>query len=234
MGSAEAPKGEETDDRGAERTAANLLHPRRRLSEELELILQEFDVETVTLRDVIDVLHGRGYVLLVMLLTLPFCTPLPLPGLSTPIGLIIALIGARLACGQRPWLPARLLDTRLPPETFRKVFVITRRLVLAFERLLHPRLLWVTNSARLDQVHALPIVICAGLLLLPLPVPLTNTVPAWAVLLIAGGLLERDGLFILAGYLATFFAIAFFTAIGFLGFGAVDIIWKWLASRTLG
>jgi hypothetical protein len=203
-------------------------NPRQRLSDELALILREFDVETVTLREVIGVLHGRGYVLLVMLLTLPFCTPLPLPGLSTPIGLIIALIGVRLACGQKPWLPARLLDTRLPPETFRKVFVITRGLVVGFEKLLRPRLLWVTQSARLDQLHAVPIVICALLLLLPLPVPFSNVVPAWAVLLVAGGLLERDGAAIAVGYLATLLALAFFAAIGVLGVEAGDIIWKWL------
>jgi hypothetical protein len=34
-------------------------------------------------------------------------------------------------------------------------------------------------------------------LLLPLPIPFTNSFPAWAILLMAGGiLLERDGLFI--------------------------------------
>jgi hypothetical protein len=207
---------------------------RRRLSEELEAIVHEFDVETVTLREVVAVLHGRGYVLLVMLLTLPFCTPVPLPGLSTPIGFLIALIGVRLALGEKPRLPARLLDKRLPPEKFRRVFVITRRLVLAFEKFLRPRLLWVTRSARLDQLHAVPIVVCALLLLLPLPVPFSNVVPAWAVLLVAGGLLERDGAFIIAGYVSTVVAVVFFVAIAILGLGAVDIIWQWLIQAWRG
>ena len=35
----------------------------RRLSEELAMILREFEVETVTMREVIGLLHGRGYVL---------------------------------------------------------------------------------------------------------------------------------------------------------------------------
>ena len=51
--------------------------PPRRLSEELELILREFDVEEVTLREVMAVLHGRGFILLILLLSLPFCTPIP-------------------------------------------------------------------------------------------------------------------------------------------------------------
>ena len=202
--------------------------PARRLSEELELILREFDVEEVTLREVMTVLHGRGFILLMLLLSLPFCTPIPLPGLSTPLGCIILLIAIRLALGQKPWLPARFLDLRLPPATFRRVFAFTRRLVLGFERLLRPRLPWVTASPRLQQLHALPIVLCAIFLLLPLPVPFSNVIPAWAIILLAAGLLERDGAFILAGYGCAALASIFFGLIGFLGVGAVDIIWQWV------
>src|SRR5687768_8959860 len=103
-----------------------------KLSEELAMILREFEVENVTLREVLGLLHGRGFVLLIMLLALPFCTPVPLPGLSSPFGLIITIVGARIAFGAKPWLPARLLDTRLPPKVFAKVFAFTRKIILGF------------------------------------------------------------------------------------------------------
>jgi hypothetical protein len=202
-------------------------HPRK-LSEELAMILREFEVENVTLREVLGLLHGRGYVLLVMLLALPFCTPVPLPGLSTPFGLIITIIGARLAFGAKPWLPARLLDTRLPPAIFAKVFAFTRKIILGFERLLRPRMLWVTSTPRREQLHGVPIVICALMLLLPLPVPFSNVIPAWGIILISGGLLERDGAFIVAGYVASIITVAFFAIIGIFGVEAVDFIWNWL------
>lgn len=204
----------------------------RKLSEEFALILREFEVETVTLREVLKLLHGRGYVLLTMLLALPFCTPVPLPGLSTPFGLIIAIIGTRLAFGAKPWLPARLLDIRLPPAVFAKVFAFTRKIVLGFERLLRPRLLWVTASPRLLQLHAIPVVICASMLLLPLPVPLSNAIPAWGIMLIAGGLLERDGRSIIAGYIAALLTIAFFGAIAIFGVEAMNSLWKWLTNAV--
>lgn len=204
---------------------ADPAHPRK-LSEEFALILREFEVETVTLREVLGLLHGRGYVLLVMLLALPFCTPIPLPGLSTPLGLIIMIIGVRLALGAKPWLPGKLLDTRLPPEVFAKVFAFTRKIVLGFERLLRPRLLWMTASPRREQLHAVPIVICALLLLLPLPVPFSNVIPAWGVMLVSGGLLERDGVFILAGYVAALFTVLFFVAIGIFGVEGLELLWR--------
>ena len=137
------------------------------------MILREFEVETVTLREVLVLLQGRGYVLLIMLLALPFVTPLPLPGVSTPFGLIIAIIGVRLVCGAKPWLPARLLDTRLSPAFFAKVFSVTRKIMLLFERLLRPRLLVVTGRAGLLQLHAVPIVISA-----PTIMPKRNRIPA--------------------------------------------------------
>jgi hypothetical protein len=207
--------------------AANPARPRK-LSEEFALILREFEVETVTLREVLGLLHGRGYVLLTMLLALPFCTPVPLPGVSTPFGLVIVIIGVRLAFGAKPWLPARLLDTRLPPTLFAKVFAFTRKIILGFERLLRPRMLWVTSSPRREQLHAVPIVICAAMLLLPLPIPFSNVVPAWGIMLVAGGLLERDGLFIIAGYVASLVTVAFFTAIAIFGVETVDFLWKWI------
>lgn len=214
--------------------AAASASTRRRLSEELDLILREFEVETVTLHEVIGVLHGRGYLLLVMLLALPFCAPVSPPGLSTPLGMVIALIGVRLSLGEKPWLPPRLLGMRLPPATFRKVFAVTRKLVLGLEKVLRPRLLGVTGSARREQFHAVPIVVCAVLLLLPLPVPLSNVFPAWAVLLVSAGLLERDGLVILAGYLMVAASLAFFAAIAVLGVGAIDVIWHGLGRFLTG
>ncbi|MEO5959447.1 MAG: exopolysaccharide biosynthesis protein [Opitutaceae bacterium] len=200
----------------------------RKLSDEFAMILREFEVETVTLREVMNLLHGRGYVLLVMLLALPFCTPIPLPGLSTPFGLVILLIGVRLALGAKPWLPQRLLDTKLSPKFFAKVFAATRKILLWLERLLRPRMLGLTASPRLLQLHAVPIVICAAALLLPIPVPFSNVVPAWGVILTSAGLLERDGHFIVGGYIATAIAVAFFAVIGFAGVEAFDFVWQWL------
>lgn len=202
----------------------------RKLSDDLALILREFEVETVTLRETLAVLHGRGYVLLVMLLALPFSTPIPLPGLSTPFGFIIALIGARLALGQKPWLPQRLLDTRLPPKLFAKVFAAARVLLRGFEYFMRPRLLWVTRSTKLQQLHAVPILLNAIMLLLPLPIPFSNILPAFSILLLAAGLLERDGIFIITGYVAFVLACAFFAVVGVAGVEGFEAIRRWIVS----
>ena len=59
-------------------------------------------------------------------------------------------------------------------------------------------------------------------------------VPAWAILLIAGGLLERDGAFIIAGHGATLVTVGFFGAIAVFGVEGVQYAWNWLRSAING
>jgi hypothetical protein len=185
-----------------------------KLSEELAGLQARFAEEAVTLREVIEVLRGRAYLLLLILLARPFCTPIPLPGLSTPFGAVIALIAFRLALGQHPWLPERLLARRLPPGFFRRVLTATARIIRFLEVFLRPRLTPLAEIGLLRQAHAGMMLLAALVLLLPLPIPFTNAIPAWVILLIAGGLLERDGGFIAAGYAAFAAGVFYFLFLG--------------------
>jgi hypothetical protein len=172
----------------------------RKLSEELADLRSRLTEKPVTLQEVILVLRGRAYLLLVILLALPFCTPIPLPGLSTPIGLGIALISLRLALGQRPWLPGKLLRWQLPAGFFTRIFAAATGIIRLLEKFLRPRATLLVDVGLLRQMHAVMMLIAALVLLLPLPIPFTNTFPAWVILLVAGGMLERDGAAIAAGY----------------------------------
>lgn len=191
-----------------------LVNPPRKLSAELADLLARFGTRPVTLREVILALRGRAYTLLIILLALPFLTPLPLPGLSTPFGLAIAFIALRLALGQRPWLPKRYQRKVLPAGFFARVFGLAERLIRIIESFLRPRWPLISAPGAVLQVHALFILIAALVLLLPLPIPFSNTFPAWAILLLAAGMLERDGLFILLGYLVFAAGTLYFMLLG--------------------
>lgn len=214
----------------APKTEATNAVTQRKLSEELARLEALFATRAVQLHEVIAVLQGRAYLLLLVFLALPFCTPIPLPGLSTPFGLVVALIGLRLALGMQPWLPTRLLNTELPPGFFGKLIKFTHRLVNIFEKLLRPRWSAVTNTEVLRRLHALAIFIAGLALLLPLPIPFTNTFPAWAILLIACGLLELDGLFVLAGYVVFAAGVAYFFLLGESAQKLMETLRHWLFS----
>ena len=200
----------------------------RKLSEELADLQQRFAKKPVTLREVIYTLRGRAYTLLVILLTLPFLTPLPLPGLSTPFGLAIGFIAMRLTLGQRPWLPMRLQRKELPAGFFARLFTVAARVIRFLEKFLRPRLPVLTASGVLLQLHAFVILLAALTLLLPLPIPFTNSFPAWAILLLAGGLLERDGVFILGGYAVFVLGVFYFVFLGEAATQLVQALIHWL------
>lgn len=200
----------------------------RKLSEELADLRTRAGERAVTLREVLYTLGGRGYLLLVLLLALPFITPIPLPGLSTPFGLAIALIALRLSLGQQPLLSQNLQRKELPAGFIGKVFLLAEKVLRFFEKFLRPRLTYLTDTPLLAQLHAVLMLLAALTLLLPLPIPFTNSFPAWTILLLAAGQLERDGLFILAGYVVFAAGVLYFVFLGEAATALVQQLMQWL------
>jgi hypothetical protein len=188
--------------------------PARKLSEELADLRDRAGDRKITLREVIYTLGARAYMLLVLLLALPFITPIQIPGLSTPFGLAIALIALRLSFGQRPWLSKNLQRRELPAGFLGKLFAVASKVLRVLEKFLKPRLTFLTDTPLLRQLHAVLMLLAALALLLPLPIPFTNTFPAWSILLLAAGLLERDGGFIIAAYVVFVAGVFYFIFLG--------------------
>lgn len=199
------------------------------LSEQLADLRRRFAGRSANLRDVLDALQGRAFTLLLILFALPFVAPVSVPGSSTPLGLVIASIAVQLAFGRLPWLPRWLLRWRLPVGFFTKVIPVTQRIVGRIERVLHPRWPLLTATPPRRAVHLLVMASAALVLALPLPLPFTNTLPGWTVLLLACGLLERDGIFLAAGYAVFAATLVFFTLLGSAISNALIHSWHWLA-----
>jgi hypothetical protein len=88
----------------------------------------------------------------------------------------------------------------------------------------------LTNTEVLRRLHALAILVSGLVLLLPLPIPFTNTFPAWVIILMACGLLESDGLFILGGYVVFIAGVAYFFLLGESVHKLMDAVRHWLFS----
>lgn len=198
----------------------------RALSTDLRALAEHFKDGPVRLVEIVDVLRGRGYRLFIVLLCLPFLTPIPLPGLSTPLGLVIALIGFRLALGQKPWLPRRLMERQLPPRLLPKVLNASSRLVGAFERLSKPRLQLFYRRTAFQCLGGALIALCGLKLLLPIPVPMSNFFPGLSAALLAAGSFEEDGLVFLVGIVTFVASLGYFTLLAFGGVAAVGEIWQ--------
>jgi len=171
----------------------------------------------LTLHELLDRLGERGPLLLCMVLTIPFLLPVSIPGASTPFGLLIALIGVGILTNRPPWLPARLMHRRLEANSTVAILERGARLCARIEKLIHPRLFLLTHPATFGRVNGILLVLSALLLMVPVPLPFSNTLPAYGVLLLATGSLERDGYVVIAGYLMVLLSIAYLSVVAVMG-----------------
>jgi hypothetical protein len=193
----------------------------QRLSEQLRHLADSEEQSELTIGGLMEQLEGRIYTLLLVILALPMCQPVPLPGLSTPLGVAIALLGLRFALSQRPWMPKRLLATKLSGNFFPAVMRGGARVLGVFEKLLHPRLVGIFERGHMRFLAGAAICFCGMLLLLPLPIPGTNMFPALTVVLTAAAFSERDGYCLIAAGIVFLLTLAFF---GALVWGSAEII----------
>lgn len=170
-------------------------------SHQLEKIEAFVQGDRVTLADLEDLLQGRGFAMLILVLCLPFIQPIPFPGLSVPLGLAVALLGARLCVGKTGRLPKFLSRREFDPAKLRKVVGFARKGFSRVDRLFKRRL-GVFIRPPLGRLMGVTCIASGLALSLPLPpvILLSNTIPAVSVILVCLGLLERDGLLVLLGH----------------------------------
>ncbi len=203
--------------------------PRERISDALTRVLAAAGGGSLTIGQMVDILRGRGLYLIVILLCLPFLSPVSVPGISIPFGLAISFSGLRIAFGREPWVPGWVLRRSLPPRLLEKILKGGIRLHERLERITKPRLDWVLRGA--GKIFAGAAIGVAGLYLslpVPPPFPLTNTIPSIAIILICLGLMDRDGWLLVWGYLLIAVGTIYLTGIAFLGGAGIAHVWTWL------
>ncbi len=187
-----------------------------KLSTTIEKILKDSADQSVTVGDLMDLTKGQGFGIAAGFLTLPMLIPWPVPvaGFSTLMGAGIAILGIQLALGYpQPVLPRRVARFSLSPQMSQRLLKYLSRVLHPLERLAKPRLTQVSRHRSLRRITGLCMSWNAVLLGLPLPIPLTNLIPAYTILFMVIGLLELDGLLILIGHAMTIVTTLFFVSI---------------------
>jgi hypothetical protein len=177
----------------------------------------------LTVGALVDKAAEGGFGFLIGVLTL---VAIPFVGLSTPFGLVIALLGAQLMIGLRhPWLPARARRRLLAMTMLDRVLGILARRTRWLARLSRRR--W--ELAIQPRLIGLGIVLLALGLALPLPIPGSNLVFLIPLFIYSVGVLERDGVWIVLGHASTLINMALLVVFGATVVGALARIWHWLA-----
>jgi hypothetical protein len=182
----------------------------RRLSEILAEVAAD-DRERVTLGDLLAEMHGRAFGALMLVFAFPNILPSP-PGLAGILGLPLVFLSAQLMLGRPPWLPRFIADRSLSRAAFAGLVTRITPWLGRAERMLRERI-WVLVSPAAQRVLG---AVCLFLsLVLILPVPFGNMLPSIAICLLGLGMLERDGVWIIAGLIAGAVATAVVGAIAY-------------------
>jgi len=155
--------------------------------------------ERISVGDLLAALGDRAIGALMFFFAAPNILPVP-PGVSTLLGAPLLFLSAQLMLGMRPWLPSVVTRRSLSRDD---LATLVRRIVpwlAKAEKLLKPRALVLVRPP-LEHVVGLVCLVLAAILMLP--IPLGNTLPALAISLLALGVLERDGVWIALGLLAS-------------------------------
>jgi hypothetical protein len=169
--------------------------PSATVSELLHALAQQPGRERVSVRDLIDALGDRALGALLFLFAFPNVLPVP-PGTSALLGLPLLFLSAQLMIGRKPWLPAVLSTRSMAHADFAALVQRITPWLKRAERLLRPRLTWLALPPMEYAIGALCLLLAV---VLTLPIPLGNVLPAVAISVLALAILERDGLWVLAG-----------------------------------
>jgi hypothetical protein len=174
------------------------------LSQLLNAIAADTSRERISIADLLIALQDRALAALLLIFALPNVIPVP-PGTSALLGAPLLFLAAQLAFGMRPWLPRLIAERSMPRAHF--VALITRATpwLARAERLLRPR--WSVLSRPPAEYLVGGVCLLLSLIVF-LPIPLGNMLPALAICLLALGILERDGLWVLAGLLGATAGVA--------------------------
>lgn len=182
--------------------------------EALREVIASIQGETITLRELLEKIGEQGLLLFCMILTLPFLFPVSIPGVSTVFGLTILLIGIGVTLNRLPWLPTRLKERKIATESLIPVLQKGANVLARFERFVKPRYPVLTHGSTVNRFNGVMLVLSAVLLMFPLGlIPFSNTLPALAILFLAIGMLQRDGIFIGLGYLMILATVIYFGAL---------------------
>ncbi|HEY8352115.1 MAG TPA: exopolysaccharide biosynthesis protein [Sphingomonadales bacterium] len=180
-------------------------HDGRSLSALLRQIVLDRSRDRISIADLIAISGDRAFGALLFIFATPNILPIPIPGISAMLGLPLLYLTGQLLLGyDRPWLPGIISKRSFARRDFSQIVHRILPALTRAERVLHPRLSLLTSPAMERVIGAVSFILAV---LIFLPIPLGNALPGVAIGLFALGILARDGIAILLGFLTSILSV---------------------------
>ncbi len=186
----------------------------------------------LTVADIVAVLRDRAFAILVVLLGLPNCLPMP-PPIPLVCGLLLALVAAQIAAGLgAPWLPRALLSRSIPQDAVNRAVLRALPVMQRLERWSRPRFTFLETPLAFRLIGFLLLALALGMVV---AAPIIGQIPlGLAVCLVGLGLVERDGVLVLVGIVIGAFGLAVNFGFAYAVFSLVErLIWGMQATLPI-
>jgi hypothetical protein len=164
---------------------------------EVLTVLAAQETDRLTVGDIVAVLRDRAFALLIVLLGLPNCLPMP-PPIPLICGLLLALVAGQLAAGMAsPWLPRSLLGRSIRKADLQRAVSRAVPILRRLERWSRPRIRLFEHGLAMRTMGLLILTLALALIV---AAPIVGQIPlGLAVSLVGLGLVERDGVVVMIG-----------------------------------
>jgi hypothetical protein len=178
----------------------------------LKSLVEASNTQRISVRDMVSALGQRTYAILLVILGLPNCLPMP-PPIPLVCGLLILFVAVQMLLGlSAPWIPKRVLDLSVARESASRLIGKAHPWLERMERFAKPRIALLQTVAGFRLIGAL-VLVCALALLVA--APFIGQIPLGIAICLMGlGLVERDGIII--GIASVFGAFGVVFSIGFV------------------
>lgn len=195
-----------------------------RLSAILTAIASAQDKERISVADLLEALRHRALGALMFIFAVPTALPMP-PGVSAVLGAPLIFLTLQLMLGMQPWLPKLITERSLSRVDFERVVRTIAPWLARAEGVMRPRL---TVLAMRPVVNLIGLTCFVMAVILFLPIPLGNMLPSVAICIMALGLLERDGVWVLIGLATAVLSVVIVWGVFWaLLFGAMYVLSNW-------
>jgi hypothetical protein len=189
-------------------------HGEPRFSDLLHATASAHPHPRLSIGDMLAAMQDRAGAALLFVFAFPNILPTP-PGVATILGLPIIFLSAQMVLGRPPHLPRLIAERSMATAQVRQLVARALPHLHRAESLLRHR--WPLLTAPLAE-RLLGVICLALAILLSLPVPLGNLLPSLSVCILALAIMERDGLWVLAGLGA---AVVSFLWLGLVSWGVI-------------
>jgi hypothetical protein len=181
--------------------------------------------EQLSIAEVVEAFGERGIGAMILILSLMAALPWP-PGGKAVFGAPIILLAGELAVRRSTiWLPGWMMRASMQRATYAKALRRALKPVRFVENLTRPRLSALTSP--LGEV-AIGVACVLLAIMMALPIPFGDMLPAGTLILLSLGLMQRDGAMVIAGWIGVVVCGVYLVLVSSAVVHFGHLAWDWL------